>query len=550
MELKPGRLKQGALVASSAVFLWLALALPATAQIPGLPNSNTAAAPTPPEEVRDRFGRSTPRGTIVGFTRAVHIDNFVGAGRFLQVANPVGPKTEALARNLNEVMDRYFQQPILSISDSPEGAVNDGLPIDREKVGPLEIGGEEIFIGLERVKDPDAGQIWLISSETIARVPAMYGAMEKPWVERVMPEVLLKVKAYGISAGQLIAWAGSVGIPLLLLSLASAIGLVLARKLIQSPTRRRLIDSWYDGLRWPIIFVLTLGVHVALLSALGLSLRFRIVYSRTAAALLIAALAWLISRLLSLSFDYMNSKMYRREQAGAKSLMLLGERAFQVLILVIAAFSILGLVGVETSTVLAGLGILGVAVAFGAQKTVENFIGGVFLLLDKAIAVGDMCRISNQLGFVEDITLRSVRLRTLEQTLVSVPAGALSQHSIENFTTRGKILAQTTLRLRYGTSAEQLRSVLSRISRLLAENPRIETQGSRVRLVDFGVRAVEIELFAYVLTTDFAEFLALREELLLQIAAIVEASGSGFARPEIVEVGPQPTAAEEKQRVH
>jgi MscS family membrane protein len=186
---------------------------------------------------------------------------------------------------------------------------------------------------------------------------------------------------------------------------------------------------------------------------------------------------------------------------------------------------------VNTKTALAGLGIGGVALALGAQKTVENLLGGVFLLSDRALAVGDTCSISNRVGVVEDITLRSVRLRTLEQTLLSIPAGTLSQASVENFATRAKILAQTTLRVRYGTTAEQLRSILTGIQRLIAENSKIDTASSRVRLVNFGERAVEIELFAYVLTTDFSEFLAIREDLLLQAVAVVESSGSGFAQP-------------------
>jgi MscS family membrane protein len=145
--------------------------------------------------------------------------------------------------------------------------------------------------------------------------------------------------------------------------------------------------------------------------------------------------------------------------------------------------------------------------------------------------VGDTCSISNRVGVVEDITLRSVRLRTLEQTLLSIPAGTLSQASVENFATRAKILAQTTLRVRYGTTAEQLRSILTGIQRLIAENPKIDTASSRVRLVNFGERAVEIELFAYVLTSDFLEFLVIREDLLLHAVAVVESSGSGFAQP-------------------
>ena len=91
--------------------------------------------------------------------------------------------------------------------------------------------------------------------------------------------------------------------------------------------------------------------------------------------------------------------------------------------------------------------------------------------------------------------------------------------------------------MRYGTSAGQLRSILGEISELLVANPDIETATARVRLVEFGAGAIKIELFAYVLTVELLEFLAVREELLLQIAEVVEASGSSFARPDLLEMG-------------
>jgi MscS family membrane protein len=211
--------------------------------------------------------------------------------------------------------------------------------------------------------------------------------------------------------------------------------------------------------------------------------------------------------------------------------MLLGERLLKALVVVVAILAILTIVGVNTKTALAGLGIGGVALALGAQRTVENFLGGVFLLSDRVLAVGDVCSISNRVGTVEDITLRSVRLRTLDQTLVSVPAGVLAQAGIENFASREKILAQTILRLRYGTSVEQLTRILDDVRQLLARSPKIEKVSSRIRLVSFGERAIELELFAYLLTADFAEFLGLREGLLLEVASIVEAAGSAFAQP-------------------
>ena len=509
--------------------LLASLAFPAAAQTPSLHSSAPTA--TSAEHVEDPLGRNTPRGTITGFNLAVYRNDFVSAGRYMQISAAQRPNTEALARGLTELMDRYFIHPVTTVSNSAEGAFNDGLPLDRDRVGPLTIGDRNIDIVLVRIIDPQAGPIWLISSETLAQIPALRKSIGETWVERFMPKALVSYTLFENSLALWIVWAGLIGIPLFLLWLLSGIFMFVVRTTIRDTARRRVVDSWYVALRWPLILFLTPIVQLASIPFLGFSFRFRIVNAQFAGIWLVAALAWLLSRLLTPTFRHARIMVQRRGYGGTTSLMVLGERVLKVIIALGAIFAILKVAGIDTTTALAGVGIGGVAVALGAQKSVENLLGGIFLLTDKALAVGDTCFISNRVGTVEDITLRSVRLRTQEQTLLSIPAGVLSQANIENFASRDKMLWQTTLRLRYGTTADQLKAVLDGIRALLAQQPKLELEASRIRLVDFGVYAIELELFAYILTSDGLTFLSVREDLLLQIAAIVESSGSGFAQP-------------------
>lgn len=513
---------------SLVLLVWLAVQ--AAGQVAKL-TGHQAQTPAAQEKAADALGRSTPRGTFTGFVRAVHRDDFVSAARFMQLTAKQKPNTEALARELSQLMDRYFAESLTSISDSPEGDVEDGLPLDRERLGPLKIGDKKFEIILVRIDDPESGLIWLISSDTLAQVPAMHGAMERTWIERRMPQGWLNHRFLGIPVAQWGAWFMAIGIPFLVLWLLSRLSLFLIRWMPGDLSRRQLVESWFVSIRWPSIFVSTLAIHIVSVYFLGFSLTFRVIYVRSVIVLLIVSLTWLLRRMLAFFLERARVSMRRRGQAGTASLILLGQRVINVLIIVVAIFSILTITGVDTKTAVAGLGIGGVALAFGAQKTVENLLGGVFLLTDKALAVGDSCCISNRVGTVEDITLRSVRLRTAEQSLLSIPAGVLSQANIENFATRSKIVAQANLRLRYGTTAEQLRSVLDGVYKLLLENPKIEPESARVRLVAFGERAIELELFAYVSTSDYLQFLSVREDLLLQVAAVVESSGSGFAMP-------------------
>ena len=523
------------------IALLLALSWAAFAQIPGVSNAPGASAGEP---AADPLGRETPGGTILGFNRAVRRGDLFTAKQYMQITEAQVENADSVARELNELIDRYFAQSMSALSTSRAGIANDGLPLDRERL-VLTIDGRPHDIILVRVSDQQAAPLWLISSGSLAEVPELYQTAQVPWLERIMPASLVRAQVAGISLARLLAYLATVVVPFAALWLLSMGLMAGARKTVTDPARRKVLELWYGGLRGLAVFVFALLIHLWLIRYLAFTLRFRYVYSRLAIAAFVVAAAWLLTRFLALSIAQARIVAQRRGDSGFSSLLMLAQRVGNVIITMVAIFSILSLAGVDTTTALAGVGIGGVAVALGAQKSVENLLGGVFLITDRALAVGDECRIADRVGKVEDITLRSVRLRTVEQTLLCIPAGALSQASIENFTTRGKMLVQSTLRLGYETTADQMRAVLDGVRRLMVEHPEIESASSRIRLVNFGVQALELELFAYVLTADGLRFLAVREELLLKIAEIVESAGATFARPtEYLYLGnPSQTAA-------
>jgi MscS family membrane protein len=513
-------------------YLWivslLVLAEAATAQAPREDDANRADS-SQQNAVTDPLGRNTPRGTMAGFVYAVHREDFVAAARYMDLTESQRPQAPALARDLNALMDRYLSQALTTINETSAGALDDGLAMDRERAGTLVMGDRRTDVILARVTDPQSGPIWLISSETLAQVPALRDLIHRSWIERVMPAPLVNRQLAGMSLAHWVVFAATLLVPFSALALMLSAATMIAGFFLREPVRRADLQAWHAGVRWPLVTTLTLVTQLMAIPSLGFPLTFRIAYVRVGLILTVIAATWLIRRVISLGFSRARAMTWGRDRASTQSLMLLGERLLKATVILIAIFAILTLAGVNTKTALAGVGIGGIALALGAQRTVENLLGGIFLLSDRAIAVGDLCSISNRLGWVEDITLRSVRLRTLDQSIVSIPAGVLAQAGIENFATRHKILAQSILRLRYGTSVQQVRRILEQIRRLLDENPRIEHRTSRIRLVAFGPEAIELELFAYLMTADVPEFLALREELLLQIAAAVESAGSGFA---------------------
>jgi MscS family membrane protein len=501
----------------------LGVGTPTAAQAPRAPAAQEA--PPPPT---DPLGRESPFGTITGFSAAVHRNDLAVAARYLQRERRSTQQLEGLSKDLSDLLDRYFTERLSALSMTSTGNLADGYDPDREAIH-LDMEGRSVDLFLKRVDDPTAGLIWLVSSESLARVPTLHRAEATTWIERVMPASLVSHSYWGLSAAQWILWAATLVGPLLLFWAFTGFVLRVAKH-GDVTHRTRFISSW-SRVRWPLVLALTLLSHLATVRLLGFTVGFRAAYARfilIAWTIVVAVLVW---RLLSVTFERARLAAIRKGRSNTRSLIQLGERVVKVLVLLVTLFVLLAVVGVDPTAALAGVGIAGVAVALGAQRSVENLLGAVFLLTDRVLAVGDFCRVSDRDGWIEDITLRSVRLRTLEQTVLSVPAGLLSSGSIENYTTRGKILLQSVLRLRYGTTSDQLNAVLDGTRHLLSHHPSIEQESARARLTSFGAQAIEIELFAYVLTADYPAFLEIRESLLLQIAQIVETSGAAFAIP-------------------
>jgi MscS family membrane protein len=511
--------------------LFLAALVVCSAAVPayGQMSAQPSKEPAPAQTEVDPLGRNTPRGTIDGFTAAVHREDFVAAAAFMQLTARQRSSAETLAKTLTALFDQYFTGRVAALSGSPAGITNDGLPLDRDRI-TLSLPGGPVDVALRRVKSPE-GELWLISSETLAQVPGWGRALEASWIDRLMPTPLVTRMFAGVSWAQWLVWMLSIAGPILLFSLIAVIALALMRRVIHDPGRRLRFHAWSARVLWLIVAVTAAATHLALLPWLAITLHSRLVYGRCVLVVLLVLLTVLLWRVMGLSFAQARDMAHRRGRAGTQSLMMLAERMLKVVLVLVAIVLLLTLAGVDTSTALAGVGLGGVALALGAQKSVENVLGAVFLLTDQAFAVGDFCRVADRVGWIEDITLRSVRLRTLDQTLLSIPAGVLSQANIENFTTRHKMLMQNTLGVRYDTTTPQLRSIVDQIHALLVAHPDLEADSARISVVNFGVRAIELELFAFVKTADMARFVAVRQDVLLAAAAIVESEGSGFARP-------------------
>ena len=507
--------------------LFLGAAAHSAAQAP------TSAAPPAKVELAtavDPLERETPRRAVMSFLKYGERQDFATAARFLQ---PVPGQDIDLVERAREIqaLHRWFKGDVDLLSDDPNGTVEAGLPPGEVRAGVFAVRGVTIDVILVRVDDPQFGKIWLISKDTVARIPELSAQMKSAGptaVDRIVPASLRNDHLLGMSLAQWLGWLLSIPISCLLAWLLAF--------LLSAPRRawyklRKLPSStfWDSPLGTPLKCIIAILIHSIFVYLLDPPLLYRAYYYRFLAALLAACFVWLVSRIIDRGFEHAVNRT--RQRGGGESILVMMQRITRILMLIIAFVAAMALFGVNVKTTLAGLGVGGLAVALGAQKTLENIVGGVSLLMDKAVHVGDFCKIGDRLGTVEDIGLRSLRLRTLDQNLLVVPNGLLAQMQFENLKARSKLLIDQNFSLRIETTVEQLRSVLDRVQSALDKHPLIELGSSRIRVNDFAGAAFDLELFAYVKTGDWAEFTAIRQDFILKIAEIVETAGTRFAAP-------------------
>jgi MscS family membrane protein len=242
-------------------------------------------------------------------------------------------------------------------------------------------------------------------------------------------------------------------------------------------------------------------------------------------------LAWLTALVIIRLGDLTVRFWFRDARPLKKQLVLVIFRIATIIVVTVIAVLAMQRLGVPVAGLVAGVGVGGLAIALAAQSTLENFIGGIILYADQPVKVGDVCRFGNLRGTVEDVGLRSVKIRTLDRTIVTVPNADFAKLQLENLSDRDRVLLRENLNLRYETTREQLQEVLTKLESMLREHPRIADDPLRVRFNGFGEYFLEIELFAYALTTAWPEFLEIRQDVLMTVMEIIESSGTRLALP-------------------
>jgi len=483
------------------------------------------------EAPQETLGRSTPRGSVVGFLRASEAGNYDRAAEYLDLRGSRAQGSE-LARQLQLLLDRYLQGNLTGLSRAPEGNLQDGLSPVLELVGSFRTTSGTLEIELERVEHGSQSYVWLFSRQTVARIPGAFRELDAAGSLRILPRALTEHRFLSVPL-----WKWLATIAGLVVALLSASLLTRGVTRILQPLIRRFIGTGQGPeattFQGPIrLFLLAATLRIFAEASPSLLSRER--WAGVGGGLAIIAIGWFLTQFVDILADLRARQLSRVKQPGEIAMLTLGRRLFKIAVSLVVALILLHGVGVNISAMLAGLGVGGIALALAAQKTLENLFGGISLIMREAIRVGDFCSVGGQAGVVEDIGLGSTRLRTLDRTLVSLPNAQISQLNVENMTLRDKFWFHQVLGLRYDSSAGQMRSILEGIEKLLQNAARVEHSTARVRLIGFGATSQTLEVFAYVLEQNQEDFLRAQQELLLKILDVVDAAGTCIASPVVI----------------
>ncbi len=513
--------------------LALQFAAPANAQLANVLQAPAAEETSPVQT--DLLGRSTPRGAFLGYIRAVSKEDYVLASQFLDLdylpkakRTTVGPQ---VAKMLQTILDQDGKIKVSAmLSDKPDGDITDNLPATKENIGSFNTGAETVEVLLERIKSDSGGQIWVLAAQTLEKIPSVLNE-ETVWnINRVLPSSLIDNKWGGIPTGH---W-----LVMLALIVLSYLAALLVTGIVANALARFLHRVWKDGdegvtkaFSLPIRLYLAVWIFVICAEKMGISIIVRQYFSQVTVVVAWIAVLLLVWQLIDVFARWGEKAMRRKSNYGALSAIRFFRRTMKIVAIVLGAITVLDTIGINVTTWLAAFGIGGIALALGAQKTVENLVGSLTVIFDQPVRVGDFCKVGETTGTIEEVGMRSTRIRTNSRTVVTIPNGDFSSQKIENYTHRDKFWFHPLLELRYETRQNQLRDLLVKFRQMLDDNPKVESEGARVRFVGFGANALNIEIFCYVFAKDFAAFLEVQEELNLQIMDLVEKGGSGFAFP-------------------
>ena len=492
------------------------------------PDKKEADKDTKQLVIVDEFRRDTPSTAIEAFLSATTKRDYDNAANHLRLTKlPKGyEKADGpeLARMLRILINQKLWIDIDKLSIDYKGNLDDGLPDNLEFISSVKTPEGIKNLYLRRYRDSSGNYAWQFSNDTVNNIPYLYSQYGYGALGDHLSQFFGDISILGIQLWQLI------GI-IILLFIGYIISYIITSVFSHFISKKKhdLVNAIMERLTRPIRLLLTITIAyfgIQFLSP-GLSLK-ALLQTKT---FFFIFLFW-----FSINFIDIMAILYRRRLENQGKLKLITiikpiATTLKILFFIFIILMWLSNIGFQVTTLLAGIGIGGLALALGAQKTIEDIFGALTIFTSSPVEIGDFCKFGDRLGTVEEIGIRNTRVRTLDHTVISIPNSQFASMQIDNFSKREKFWYHPMIRLKHNTTSDQIKGISSRVTNMLEEHSKVSNENIRVRFKDIGLISLDIEVFAYVIVSDYSAFLEAAEELNFEIIDMISDVGAEFAVP-------------------
>jgi MscS family membrane protein len=493
------------------------------------PTQEKVEQQTLPPGPEDEFNRGVPQASAKGFADAIDEGDFEKAVEYMDLRNlPKGlHKADGpeLAKKFKIVLDRTLWIDLDAISAHPKGNLKDGLPSYREKVGQIKAGNKTIDILLQRVPRGDGVYIWKISNRTVGSIPLLYeyhGYTElEEYLESIFPDVLV----FGWHSWQWASWLVLIIFSYLLVWMPTWLACRLIKRpntLVANETARFVSGP----LRWSL-WVISVPLIVKLIGPSPLIHKLF-----ETGTFLYLVITWAVMRMVDLWGLWFAQGLDKKGKHAAQVLLKPIKTVTKVVVILTGLMLWLDNLGVHIGTLLASLGIGGFALALAAQDLLKNLLGSIMILMDRPYVIGQRIVAKGHDGVVEEIGLRSTKIRLLTGHQVSIPNEDMAKIDIENIGRRPHIRRHTNIAIPLDTPVEKIEQAVNIIRENIKDHECMNpAYPPRVFFNEFNRDSINITLFIWYRSTDYWAFQAFNEKLNLRIKQDFEAAGIEFALP-------------------
>lgn len=289
----------------------------------------------------------------------------------------------------------------------------------------------------------------------------------------------------------------------------------------------KLIRAVRQPLSWVIFFV---AVFFAL-EFLSLPAELEELTTVVLQSLGTLAVAWMLYRAIDVAGLLLTHYTSQTKSEMDDQLVPLVRRVLRVLLIVVCVISVIQQWGYDVTSLIAGLGIGGIALALGAQDTLSNWFGSIMIFTDRPFLPGDWVKSKYGEGIVEEVGMRSTKIRTFEKTVITVPNSEVASSAVENVSSRAQRRFKKKFGLLCSTSAEQIEQIVEGFRTTLEEHEFIDASSVLVYFEDMGDFTLDIFVHCFVETVDYPVYLRVKQEIFLAFMRIVADAGSDFAFP-------------------